>query len=326
VIFDAGLLLSYSAVISIICFLPYFYNKLNPRTWIGDKIWKSAAVTIVAQAGTLALTVSLFNRFPVWFILTNVIIVPMSSALIISGCLIPLTYPIKFISHPLAVFLNHLTWLTENLTEKAAGLPLSTIENIGMRNIESFLFYVVIFLILLFFTNRKELPLLYPFLALMIFLLVCTMRSISDKTSCELIVYNGITSSPVGIRTGRILNLYTETGTILPEVSRHCATRGLKTKPVKMVSPMQMLQAGNKKILISSNLTDNVLQETRPDIIILRGNNPRIDSMIELTNKIEAIICTSDVSTGFRLNINSNRNRPDTIHYVRYSGAFRTKL
>lgn len=326
VIFDAGFLLSYSAVISIICFVQDFYNKLNGRTWIVDKIWKSAAVTIVAQAGTLALTISLFNRFPVWFILTNVIIVPVSSALIISGCLILLTYPIKFISQPLAVFLNQLTWLTEKLTEKASELPLSTIENIGMGNIESFLFYIVIFIILLFFANRKEFPLLYPLFALLIFISVCTVRSISDKTSCELIVYNGITSSPVGIRTGRILNLYSETDTILPDISRHCATRWLKIKPMKMDSHIQMLQAGNKRILISNNLTDNVLQKTMPDIIILKGNYPRIDKRIDLTDKVEAIICTSDVSSGFKLNIKSDKNRPDTIHYVRHYGAFRTKL
>ena len=98
VLFDAGFLLSYSSVIFIICFYRDCYLKLRFKTWIADKIWQSAAVTILAQAGTLPLTIALFNRFPTWFILTNIVIVPLSSFLIIVGCLVPLTFPLKFIS------------------------------------------------------------------------------------------------------------------------------------------------------------------------------------------------------------------------------------
>jgi competence protein ComEC len=114
-LFDAGFLLSYSAVIFIICFYRDFYLKLAFKTWAGDKIWQSASVTVLAQAGTLPLTVALFNQFPTWFVLTNIIIVPLSSFLIIVGCLVPLTYPVRFISQPLASLLNYLTGLTEML-------------------------------------------------------------------------------------------------------------------------------------------------------------------------------------------------------------------
>jgi competence protein ComEC len=69
VIFDAGFQLSYTAVIYIICFYRDLYVKLRFRHKIPDLIWQSVAVTVIAQAGTLPLTVMLFNRFPVWFIL-----------------------------------------------------------------------------------------------------------------------------------------------------------------------------------------------------------------------------------------------------------------
>jgi competence protein ComEC len=88
VLFDAGFLLSYSAVIFIICFYSNFYVKISFRNFAADKVWQSAAVTIIAQAGTLPLTISLFNRFPVWFLLTNIIIVPLSSIVVIIGCLV----------------------------------------------------------------------------------------------------------------------------------------------------------------------------------------------------------------------------------------------
>ena len=141
VIFDAGFLLSYSAVIYIIAFYRDLYQKLEFKNFITDKIWQSAAVTIVAQAGTLPLTIALFNRFPTYFILTNIIIVPLSSVLVIIGCLVPMLFPLKFLSQFLAMILNNLTGLTELLTRKASSLPFASIENVGMTNAECLLVY-----------------------------------------------------------------------------------------------------------------------------------------------------------------------------------------
>src|ERR1035437_8382813 len=83
VIFDAGFLLSYSAVVYIICFYKDFYLFLHFKNWLTDKIWQSVVVTLIAQAGTLPLTIMLFNRFPTYFILANITIVPISNLLII---------------------------------------------------------------------------------------------------------------------------------------------------------------------------------------------------------------------------------------------------
>jgi competence protein ComEC len=326
VLFDAGFLLSYAAVIFIICFYRDFYLNLTFRSWAVDKIWQSAAVTIIAQAGTLPLTISLFNRFPTWFIFTNIIIVPLSSFLIIVGCLVPLTYPFKFISEPLASLLNYLTGLTETLTEKAASLPLSTIENIGMGTIESVLLFSFIFLLMLVILNRKTLPVRYPLFALMLFLLAGSVNSISDRTSCELIVYNGIGLSPVGIRTGRVLNLYSDSDTLLPEVTKHCVTRGLKVNLIKTDAEAHLIKVDKKSILICNDLSNNLVQKTKPDIIILKGKYPKIDKDIAFPGPVEGLILTSEVATGYRLKLNFNSVNPDTIHYVRNSGAFRKGL
>jgi competence protein ComEC len=280
----------------------------------------------VAQAGTLPLTIALFNRFPTWFILTNIIIVPLSSFLIIVGCLVPLTYPVKFLSQPLALLLDYLTGLTETLTEKAASLPLSTIENIGMVTIESILLFSFIFLFILVILNRKTFSLRYPLYVLLLFLLAGTIRSISDRTSGELIVYNGIVSSPIGIRTGRVLNLYSDTDTLLPEVAKHCVTRRLKVNLIESDMEVLLLKVNKKNILICNDLSNNVLQKATPDIIILKGKFPKVDKKIDFLRPVEGLIMTSDVASGYRLKLNLNSGNPDTIHYVKNSGAFRTRL
>jgi hypothetical protein len=283
-------------------------------------------VTILAQAGTLPLTIALFNRFPTWFIFTNIIIVPLSSFLIIIGCLVPLTYPVKFISQPLASLLDYLTGLTETLTEKAASLPLSTIENIGMLPIESVFLFSFIFLFMLFILNIKTFPVRYPLYALIFFLSAGTVRSISDRTSGELIVYNGIGSSQIGIRTARVLNLFSDTDTILPEVAKHCVTRGLKVNLFRYDSQVCLLKTGDKSILICNNLTNKVLHEIKPDMIILKGKYPAVEKEIEFTGPVEAVIVASDAASGYRFKPDLNGFHPDTIHYVRNSGAFRRRI
>jgi len=326
-LFDAGFLLSYSSVIFIICFYRDLYVKLRFKTWIADKIWQSAAVTILAQAGTLPMTISLFNRFPTWFILTNIIIVPLSSFLIIVGCLVPLTYPLKFISQPLASLLSYLTGLTEMLTEKASALPLSTIENIGMVPIESVILFFVIFLFTMYLIYRKRLPVRFPVYLLCLYMFLGTLRIISDKASTELIIYNTSVSDAIGIRKGKTLNFFSDMTLTPPEVLRHCATKGLKMKQSSFNDNALLVRIGEKKILISSYLNNKLIQSTKPGYLILTGSHPQIEKKFRFESPLNSFIITQAPASPYSfLTGKLNKEKIDSIHYVKKSGAFRIRL
>ncbi|MBN2666209.1 MAG: ComEC/Rec2 family competence protein [Bacteroidales bacterium] len=325
VLFDAGFQLSYCAVIFIICFYRSFYLKIRLKNYGADKIWQSAAVTIIAQTGTLPLTISLFNRFPVWFILTNIIIVPLSSVVVIIGCLVPLTYPVEFISHHLALLMDYLTGLTEVFTEKAASLPFASIENIGMVPTESFLLSIFIFLFTMSLLNRKAIPLRIPLIALLILAGAGSIRRIHDRVTGELIVYNGISESQVGIRTGRTLNIWSESDTLMPEAARHSMTRGLNVNNIHAGPGARLIETGYKRILICGHLTKILLQKTLPDIVVLKGKYPSIDMGINPDEIPETIVTGSEVSAG-SLNINDAWKSRSHIHNVSTLGACRLKL
>ena len=325
VLFDAGFLLSYSAVLFIICFYRSFYLKLTIKNYVADKIWQSAAVTIIAQAGTLPLTISLFNRFPAWFILTNIIIVPLSSVVVIIGCLVPLTYPLEFISRPLAHLMDYLTGLTEVFTEKAASLPFASIENIGMVPIESLLLSIFIFLFTLSLLNRKTIPLRLPLIALLALAAAGSIRSIHDRVSGELIVYNGISESQAGIRTGRKMNLWSAADTVMPETARHCMTRGIKVMEIHAGPDVRLIETNNRRILISGQINKVLLQKTQPDIVVLKGKYPKIDRGINPDDIPETVITGSEVSAGSLKIVGTWKNHSH-IHEVGVSGACRIKL
>jgi competence protein ComEC len=326
VIFDAGFLLSYSAVIYLISFYQGLYLKLHFKNWLSDKIWQAAVVTIIAQAGTLPLTIMLFNRFPTYFIITNIIIVPISFLLIISGCLVPLLYPVKFLSGLIAVLINHLTGLTGLITKKVSSLPWSTIENIGMTNSESFLLSVTIFLLLCLFLKRTKLPFYYFLAALLFYSASVAFQNINTRVSNELIVYNTPGCATIGIRTGKILNLYSDTTLPRPEVLKHCATQGLKLNTHTVKEKSVCLVSGGKKIIIGANPDNDLIERFMPHIIIFTGSRPGLSNISYGSNTPEALIISSRAGSFYKIPDTHNCAATDTIHLVSKSGAFRIRI
>lgn len=326
VIFDAGFLLSYSAVIFIICFYRDFYLKIRFRYRIPDLIWQSAVVSIVAQAGTLPLTVMLFNRFPTWFILSNIIIVPLSSIVIITGSLVPLTFSLAFISQPLARLLDFLAGLTEYLTARAASLPFSTIENIGLTTAGCILLTISLFLSMRLLLVKNSISMKWILISILGFTAAGTIREIRTRSSSEIIVYNSIGSSTVGIRTGKTLNLYSDTVIVGPEVIRHCATLGLKSIHNVIAEKPFLIKAGCNTALITSHLDSKMLVKYDPDILIFTGTRPSLEQFKEPVDKIKAVVVASGANPGHRFTGLIRSINADTVHFTSKKGAFTLKL
>jgi competence protein ComEC len=325
VIFDAGFLLSYSAVIFIIAFYSDLYSRLRFKNWLADKLWQSVAVTLVAQAGTLSLTIMLFNRFPAYFLLTNIIIVPLSSLLIITGCLVPMVYPLIFLSQIIGRFLNFLSGLTEFLTQKASSLPGSTIEGIGMTIPDCIILTAIVSLLCIILINRQYRPVNY-FLGLVLLIsVVSTARNISEKRSDELIVYNVPGSTVVGIRTGRILNLYSSDGKVVNEVLRHSSTLGLSVENISHAAGPACLQAGRKRILITDLISRELLTTNSPDIVVLAGKKPVIKDCAGLNKYPEFIVLSSETS-GLRVTGEQTLQLIKSVYNIRKSGALKMNL
>lgn len=326
VIFDAGFLLSYAAVFYIIIFYQDLYLKVRFRRWFTDTVWRSVAITLIAQSGTLPLTIMLFNRFPTYFILTNVVIVPLSSFLIIIGCLVPLTFPIVPVSQFLASILDSLTGLTELLTEKAASLPYSTIDRIGMTSVECIVLMVTLSLLLFFLLKRQSVNIIYPVAAFLLFTVTITIKSTSTRRSNELIIYNTTGYSTIGIRAGNLLNLYSEKISLPSEVIRHVATLGLKVKSFRIDDKPLFLKAGNINLLITDTLKSIWLSGDAVDILILTGRRPFIDYQTASQKTIGPVIILTEAPASFHFRFPSAASFNKTIWSVRKSGGYRQPL
>lgn len=326
VITEAGFLLSYSAVIFIIGFYQDLYHKLNFKMWLPDKIWQSIVVTLVAQAGTLPLTIMFFNRFPVYFILTNIVIVPLASLLIILGCLVPLTYSIVPVSRFLASILDSLTGLTEFLTGTAASLPGSTIDNIGLTPTECILLTIAVVLSFTFLLKNRPYSIKLPVAAFILLAIAGNIRKAGNGRTNQLIVYNNPVTPVIGIQTGNILHIKANNDSVPGVAQRHAATLGLKIKTFESEVRPILFKAGTRTIMITDSLRGIWLKERKLDIVILTGSRPFIEKEIPYRDFPETIIISSETVSGFRLPLPPEELRKRTIRYVRKSGAYVCRL
>jgi len=90
-LYHVGFQLSYLAVLGIVYFQPRIYSLWHIEHWIGDYLWQLSAVSLAAQLGTLPISLYYFHQFPIYFVLSGLIVVP-AAGLILSLTLLLLAF------------------------------------------------------------------------------------------------------------------------------------------------------------------------------------------------------------------------------------------
>jgi competence protein ComEC len=107
-LWDLGFQLSYTAVAGILIFYKPFYHLLYFPNKAIDALWQLVALTLTAQILTLPISLFHFHQFPVLFLITNLLAVPLSSGILYLEMALCIFHPIT----PLATAIG---WLTEVL-------------------------------------------------------------------------------------------------------------------------------------------------------------------------------------------------------------------
>lgn len=111
-LFQVGFQLSYLAVFFILWIQPKLYGYLNPKNYFLKLFWGIITVSIAAQIGVLPLSLYYFHQFPGLFLLTNIVVLPLISLILIAGIL--------FIVLELLSFLPN--WYVEGYSEVIKNL------------------------------------------------------------------------------------------------------------------------------------------------------------------------------------------------------------
>ncbi len=155
IIYEVGFQLSYLAVFGIFQFYKPIYNLFFFERSIPDKIWSLCALSLAAQLATTPISLFYFNQFPTYFLLSNLLIVPLVG-FIMQGTVVFLA--ISFFepaAKVLAWALNLMLKIMNNYTEWVAQLPASLLNGIYIDGVLLLGLYALILLIFSFLNNRS---------------------------------------------------------------------------------------------------------------------------------------------------------------------------
>lgn len=105
-LWNVGFQLSYLALFFIVWLQPKFKKFYVPKTKIGTYFWELTTVSFVAQVGTFPLSLYYFHQFPGLFFVTNWIVLPPLTILMLLGLLAVLLASFNIALGPIAPLLS----------------------------------------------------------------------------------------------------------------------------------------------------------------------------------------------------------------------------
>jgi competence protein ComEC len=154
-IWDPGFQLSYSAVLSLGLFAKPIRNIIRVKNKLLVLIWNAASVSLAAQILTIPISIFYFHRFPSYFLIANLVAVPLSSIVLIGGILLCIC---SFV-HPLGRFLgwilNYMIHFLNGFVQYISRLPGAVVSHLNISLILVFLIYFVIFCFYRFLFLRR---------------------------------------------------------------------------------------------------------------------------------------------------------------------------
>lgn len=155
IIFQIGFQLSYLAVLSIVYLQPRIYRLLYvPNKWL-DKGWQLMAVSLAAQLGTFPLGLYYFHQFPNYFLLSNLVVVPLVFVVVLMAVIYALTAWLPFIHEWILFTFDLLLTMLSRFVGWVDGLPYSSFKQLYISLPEMLLIYGVIVAFLLAGARRR---------------------------------------------------------------------------------------------------------------------------------------------------------------------------
>lgn len=152
---DVGFQLSYIAIAGLIIFRPCIYNLLKFKNKWADKLWQLCSVSIAAQAITFPLSAFYFHQFPVYFLISNLLVIIPVAIIMYSGILYLLLPQMSFVSATLAFILQKTIIFMNKALYAIEQAPYAGVGKIWITVPEYILLYLTIISFFYFLYNKK---------------------------------------------------------------------------------------------------------------------------------------------------------------------------
>ncbi|MBK0402181.1 ComEC/Rec2 family competence protein [Adhaeribacter sp. BT258] len=188
-LFDVGFQLSFVAVLAIVYLAPRIYKLFDFENKAADTFWEMTSVSLAAQIGTFPLSLYYFHQFPVYFLISNLIAVPLSTIVLYNGLALLAFFWIPGVNVVLGKLMQGLLWLMNESMMWLEKWPLALLNRIPFSGMEAILIYSFILLLLVFMARRKLKYLALACSVLLLFSGSQLSNTFSGNTKPKLIIF-----------------------------------------------------------------------------------------------------------------------------------------
>ncbi len=168
-ILSAGFQLSYMAVAGILFLFKPLHALYISKSWLFSQVWSILAVSIVAQLATFPLSIYYFHRFPNYFLLSNLLVIPLGTIVIFGGIIVLLFSWCLPVNLFLGKMLSFIIQLLNNCVAFLGELPGSSTDSIYISLIEMSLLYLAIIFLVNYLLKIRPVYFLYFFSTMLVF-------------------------------------------------------------------------------------------------------------------------------------------------------------
>jgi len=210
-LFDAGFQLSYLAVCGLVYFQPKMYHGLYFKNKLIDYAWSYSTLSIAAQLATFPLGLYYFHQFPLYFLISNLLIVLPVTLIMYTGILL-LAIPLNFLLILIGKFLSGLINFTNDILFRMENLPFASLSGIWINGFELFLLFTLILTLVFWSEFKLKIFLVTAVTSSLILCISISLDRILSNTQEELIFFSLRKNSTIAYTKGNKCVVFADFG------------------------------------------------------------------------------------------------------------------
>lgn len=161
------------------------------------------AASIAAQLLTLPISIYHFHQFPILFLLTNIIAVPLSSVILVAEILLCIISFVTPVAKVLGIVIQFFIYIMNSAIERFDKLHFSVWDGMSISILQAVLLTLIIAAISSWLLYKERKSLWAGLVCIMLFLLLRMQSFMKVQSQKQLVVYNVPKHSAIDIMIGR---------------------------------------------------------------------------------------------------------------------------
>ncbi len=148
IVWDVGFQLSFISMLSIFAFYKPVYEMFDRKflfaSPLARAVWGMVSMSLAAQIGTTPLVLYYFGRFPTYFLITNIVAIPLTSILLYGVFVLLLVSWIPFLKWFMVVVMDSVSYVLDISLTEIDSWRGASIDNVSINGIQLLLVYIML--------------------------------------------------------------------------------------------------------------------------------------------------------------------------------------